>query len=215
MKKIIILGGGTFSYVRNHLALCAPAFGTTARNLHSALGGYANNAHLVLTKMADNSSMLITNEDVEQYIDTLLEDKEVGIIILNIAFSFFSGQIGDIKSDKHAESIKTSKGECWMRLLPENKIIVKIKEKRPDIFLVGFKTTTNKDVTEQFVIGSNMLKKTNCDLVVVNDAVTKDNIIVTPNNEFFGHTTNRNTILRELSEVIRKKVMDNGSVENN
>ena len=33
MKKIYILGGGTFNYVRNHLALAAPAFGETARKL--------------------------------------------------------------------------------------------------------------------------------------------------------------------------------------
>ena len=26
-EKIYILGGGTFNYVRNHLALAAPAFG--------------------------------------------------------------------------------------------------------------------------------------------------------------------------------------------
>lgn len=29
-KRVEILGGGTFSYVRNHLAICAPAFGETA-----------------------------------------------------------------------------------------------------------------------------------------------------------------------------------------
>lgn len=34
MKKIIILGGGTFSPIRNHLSLCAPAFGTTAKYLY-------------------------------------------------------------------------------------------------------------------------------------------------------------------------------------
>jgi len=33
MKKIIIYGGGTFSPIRNHLSLCATAFGTTARKL--------------------------------------------------------------------------------------------------------------------------------------------------------------------------------------
>ena len=208
MKKIIVLGGGTFSYVRNHLAICAPAFGDTARTIHSILGGLANNAHLVLTKMADTTSNLVTNEDVEKYIDTLLEDQEVGTIILNVAFADFSGQIGNTESGKHAERLKTSAGEHWVRLVPQAKVISKIKEKRPDIFLVGFKTTTNKEVQEQFDIGTEMLKKSKCNLVLANDTVTRNNIIVTPENEFFGFTKNRNTVLRELCETIRKVVVE-------
>lgn len=33
MKKIVLIGGGTFSHVRNHLSLAAPAFGTTVKTL--------------------------------------------------------------------------------------------------------------------------------------------------------------------------------------
>ena len=32
-KKISILGGGTNTYISNHLALSAPAYGTTAKTL--------------------------------------------------------------------------------------------------------------------------------------------------------------------------------------
>ena len=32
-KQIYIFGGGTFSHVRNHMALAAPAFGETAKRL--------------------------------------------------------------------------------------------------------------------------------------------------------------------------------------
>ena len=35
MKNIDIIGGGTVSHVRNHLALCAPAYGTTSRQLET------------------------------------------------------------------------------------------------------------------------------------------------------------------------------------
>ena len=34
-KSVIILGGGTFSHISNHLALSAPAFGSTAKQLYS------------------------------------------------------------------------------------------------------------------------------------------------------------------------------------
>src|ERR1035437_10020626 len=167
MKKTIILGGGTFAYIRNHLALCAPAFGNTARKIHSLLGA-DNNVRLILTKMADPSSLLVTNQDVEKEVDSLLEDKEVGAIILNVAFADFSGHIGNVESGKHADRLKTSAGEHWVRLVPQAKIISKIKEKRPDIFLVGFKTTTGKEVQQQFDIGLEMLKKSKCNLVLAN-----------------------------------------------
>ena len=34
MKKVHVIGGGTFSDIRTHLALCAPAFGYTAKKLN-------------------------------------------------------------------------------------------------------------------------------------------------------------------------------------
>ena len=60
MRRTIILGGGTFQPIRNHLSLSAPAFGTTARILHVLIP----NSELVLTKMADYTSTLMSNEDL-------------------------------------------------------------------------------------------------------------------------------------------------------
>lgn len=69
MKNIHILGGGTFSYVRSHMALAAPAFGNTARDIAGMM--YRSDdfnlydIHLTLTKMADYRSDIVTNQDVE------------------------------------------------------------------------------------------------------------------------------------------------------
>lgn len=63
-KNIHIFGGGTFSHVRSHLALAAPAFGTTARNIWLKL--HENTEYQVyseLTKMASISSDMVTNDD--------------------------------------------------------------------------------------------------------------------------------------------------------
>ena len=58
MKKIAILGGGTFSPVRNHLSLCAPAFGTTARQIQDFLNSRPQSAYydvqIYLIKMLKN-----------------------------------------------------------------------------------------------------------------------------------------------------------------
>ena len=60
-KKIVILGGGTNTYISNHLALSAPAYGTTAKTLANKFRRHEENkmeVDLYLTKMASSDSML-------------------------------------------------------------------------------------------------------------------------------------------------------------
>jgi hypothetical protein len=199
MKKILILGGGTFEPIRNHFSLSAPAFGTTARKLNELIP----NSELILTKMADYNSNLITNNDVENYIDELLDDKNIGTIILNIAFcDFKSMPIDNIENGLKSERLKTSDGNLILELTPTDKVISKIRIKRPDIFLVGFKTTTNKSSDEQFLIALQMMKKTKCNLVLANDTVNKRNMIITPEESIYAETYDRNFALKELSDII-------------
>jgi len=54
-RKIVILGGGTFQPVRNHLALAAPAFGETAKTLKMLIRDHQR-VSLILTKMASDIS---------------------------------------------------------------------------------------------------------------------------------------------------------------
>lgn len=113
MKRVVILGGGTFEPVRNHFALSAPAFGNTAIKLHKLIP----NSELVLTKMADRNSNLKSNSDVENYIDQLLEDQNVGTIILNVAFcDFKSLPIDGIENGFHSERLKTANGNFSLEL---------------------------------------------------------------------------------------------------
>ena len=52
-KKIVILGGGTNTYISNHLALSAPAYGTTAKTLANKFRRHEENkmeVDLYLTK---------------------------------------------------------------------------------------------------------------------------------------------------------------------
>ena len=198
-RRIVILGGGTFQPVRNHLALAAPAFGSTAKDLKRL---HIQDAELFLTKMAHSKSKLVTNEDVERCIDELLEDKTVGTIILNVAFCDFKAKpIDGIENDFHGERLETSKGDLTLELTPTEKIIKKIRIKRPDIFLVGFKTTTNKTSDEQFLIGLKMMKSVKCNLVLANDTVTRNNMIITAEETIYGETTDRAAVLKELAEM--------------
>lgn len=204
-KKTIIIGGGTFQPIRNHLSLSAPAFGTTAKFLYEELLN-TQNSFLYLTKMADNSSNLVTNEDVAILIDKLIKDKEVGTIILNVAFCDYKAKpINGIDSDFHGDRLKTENGDISIDLTPTDKIISKIRIERPDIFLVGFKTTTNKTSEEQFAIALKMMKKTKCNLVLANDTVTRNNMVLTPEETIYGESKNRNDTLSVLVQMINMR----------
>lgn len=200
--RTIILGGGTFQPVRNHFSLAAPAFGTTARKLNQMIEG----SELYLTKMADPNSKLVTNKDVSDFIDTLLDDYSVNTIILNVAFcDFKSKPIDGIENGFHSERLLTSEGEFNLTLTPTEKVIKKIRLKRPDIFLVGFKTTTNKSPEDQFLTGLKMMKSTKCNLVLCNDTVTRNNLIITPEESIYGQTTDRDKSLKELVDIINMR----------
>lgn len=198
MSKILIIGGGTFQPIANHLSLAAPAFGTTAKQLHQLIP----NSELVLTKMADSTSKLSTNEDVESFLTEELKSVDLKAVILNVAFCDFKYPNGDF----HAERLLTADGDISLGFTPASKVIKKIRIERPDIFLVGFKTTTNKTVDEQFLIGLKMMKSTKCNLVLANDVNTRKNIIITPEETYYGETTDRNAALAELVEIFNSRL---------
>lgn len=112
-RRFYILSGGTFSDIRPHLALAAPAFGKIGRTLLPLLteafvttGQSDVTVELILTRMAlggtdrDEASQallaraglhdLLTNEDVAQLLETLTSDPETRGIILTTALTDFN-----------------------------------------------------------------------------------------------------------------------------
>lgn len=201
MRKTIIIGGGTFNHIRSHLSLATPAFGTTAKKIHELMP-YAD---LILTKMAEPSSKIITNRDLDAYTNNILEDKNVGTIIFNAAVCDFDGQIGDVAGDKYAERLRTSDGDVVMNLTPATKIISKIRRKRPDIFLVAFKTTAGMNFSDQCFTALKMMKKSKCNLVLANDVITRNNSIITPEESFYHIGEDRDKALQELVEMAKMR----------
>ena len=198
-KKIVILGGGTFNHVRAHLALATPAFGETARQLEQMCKDRFTNmdVELILTKMADYRSTIVTNDDVLNYVrDHIVFDYHTKIVFFNAAMTDFTGSIDDELPSKTGQRLE-SKFQHNMILTAAEKVIGKIRNDwydfnvetmefvkrqngRKDIFLIGFKTTTNASKKEMFEKGLNLCKKASCNLVLVNDIATRTNMIVTP-----------------------------------
>lgn len=179
MSQIHIFGGGTISHVRSHLALCAPAYGGTARKLVEELTrrGLGAQVSLELTRMAEHTSDLETNDDVARRVARLLNDPNVKAIVFNVALCDFEGQIGCTPSGKYAFRLKSRDGSgVTMRLKPAAKVLATIKAARPDIYLVGFKTTTGDGVDQQVGLARRQIAETGADLVVANDTGTRVNI---------------------------------------
>jgi hypothetical protein len=226
MKNIDIIGGGTVSHVRNHLALCAPAYGTTARQLETivwtltrgfaatlAFGGpdeYSIRKHL--TKMAGGD--LETNEDVSKLVDQLIANPDTKIIFFNPALVDYDGSVTTegpagyswndsipTRSGKYEERLKTAEGQQKMLITPTAKILGKIRRSRKDIFLVAFKTTSGATEDEQFLTGLHLLKTNSCNLVLANDTKTRMNMIITPEQARYYVTNERAAALHGLVEM--------------
>lgn len=203
MKKLIVIGGGTFNYVRNHLALAAPAFGRTARRLEEICKERFKDmeVELHLTKMADPTSLLVTNDDLRDLVVKLKEDMSTKVIFFNAAVCDYKGLVDWIPSSKHSNRLKTSEGVKEMQLLPSDKIIADIRKGRKDIFVIGFKTTTDATEKEQYLAGLDMMKRSSCNLVLANDTINYKNMIITPEEAKYSVSYDRDKVLTELVDM--------------
>jgi hypothetical protein len=212
-KLVYVIGGGTISYVRNHLALCAPAFGTTARKIAELAKAHDDSMDVLLhlTKMAEPTSEIVTNEDLRKLVLKIIADLRTKIVFWNPAVVDFEGKVGRVDSGKHAQRLKTSDAlgdlSYRMTLSPTEKILDGIRNgwsehgQRKDIFLVSFKTTTDATPEEQYKAGLDLLKRTSSNLVLANDTVTRNNMIIVPEEAAYKVTTDRDAVLKELVEM--------------
>jgi DNA / pantothenate metabolism flavoprotein len=193
-KKIHVVGGGTVSHIKNHFAVCAPAYGATARKIFNLFKESETKLEPVLhlTKMAGGES-LETNQDISDLIDKLVEDVATKIVVLNAALCDFEGA-----GDKYSGRFSTKEGDISLNLTPAPKVINKIRKKRKDIFAVGFKTTCGADIQAQYLAGLDLLKSASLNLVLANDTKTRMNMIITPEEAKYCVTNDRDLVLKEL-----------------
>lgn len=216
-RKIYVVGGGSISHVRNHLALAAPAYGGTARRIAELAGIFWGglDVDLRLTRMADPQSPVETVEDLEKLANEIVEDFNTKIVFWTPAVVDFRGSIeeGDGYTDPQTPSGKysqrlSSKYGYTMNLGPNRKIVSKFRKDavagmspRKDIFAIACKTTTGATPQEQYDAGLRLLKENSLNLVLANDTVTRNNMIITPEEASYCETTDRETVIRELMEM--------------
>ncbi|TAL39148.1 MAG: hypothetical protein EPN97_03055 [Alphaproteobacteria bacterium] len=198
---IHVVGGGTIVHVRNHLALAAPAYGSTAREIAGICSRGGQGVRLTLTRMADPSSEYETNDDMARLASEIVANKNTKIVFWNPAICDFTGQVGDVTPARKAQRLKSRAGAQVMNLTPAEKIVATIRKERKDIFLVAFKTTTGATEDEMYVAGLKLMKGSHINLVLVNDVVTRMNMIVTPEEARYHVTDERVEALEGLVEM--------------
>jgi hypothetical protein len=213
-KLVHVIGGGTISHVRTHLALCVPAYGITARKITEFSKEHSDKMDVILhlTKMADNSSFIETNDDLKNLVMELVDDLKTKIVFWNPAVVDFDGVIGEVESGKYSDRLKTADHDGVaqsydLKLTPSEKLLDLIRnggegrKPRKDIFLVSFKTTSGATPDEQYRAGLNMLKRSSSNLVLANDVVTRLNMVIVPEEASYHVTTNRDEALKGLVEM--------------
>ncbi len=209
-KQVHVIGGGTVSHIRGHLALCAPAYGKTARKLAGLAKKYFTqmDVRLHLSKIAagganEFGTNFETNDDLKKLLDDVVKSPETKVIFMNAAVCDFDGSFGDGDSGKHQPRVSTSDGVRALTLTPAEKLLPAIRRNRKDIFLVAFKETTGATEDEQYLAALNLCKAASANLVLANDIVTRNNIIVTPEEARYcsGMGYTRDEVLEELVEM--------------
>lgn len=174
MTKVVIIGGGTFNHISCHLSLAAPAFGTTARQLAGIYKAQGVDVELVLTKMADHTSKIVTNEDLANKIAQIAEDPDVSVVVMNAA-------VCDFEMDSPSEEQRLSSACDYPVMLKgiSGKIVKEFTKLRPDVVVVGFKTTSGARWTTQLSKAAMSLESNGLDIVMANDVTTKNNMVLT------------------------------------
>lgn len=208
-RRIHIFGGGTVEHVRPHLALCAPAYGGTARRLaamfKTAIPGHE--VHLELTRMA--GGRMETAAHVSDRLADLVADPATHIIVMSAALCDFVGEVARplatglfvVESDPlpPLQCGRLSSAEAHLlELRPLPKLIDTVRQVRKDIFLIGFKTTVGVGEDHQFHEALKLLKRASCNLVLGNDLQTRRNMVVTPEQSRYAVTERREDALLEL-----------------
>jgi hypothetical protein len=143
---------------------------------------------------------LETNDDVDKLVDEIIADDTTRIVFFNVAMCDWIPANPD--AGKYAQRLKTKEHDkLTLELKPAPKIINKIRATRKDIFLVGWKTTTNATEDEQYLAALDLCKRASCNLVMANDTVTRMNMVVTPEEARYHVTDDRERALVGLVDM--------------
>lgn len=193
-SSIRIFGGGTLLPVKQDLALTAISYGNTSKAILALCQAHDKKAELQLTWFADPTSSIHTLNDVEGVARGYIADPQTKIVFWNPTM---------VEYPEHTLFLTNEDGDPVLSSpLPDPQRIPRfIKDKRPDIFLVVFQTTSGLTVEEQKENALILLKKTSANIVFAKDTSTEWNMVVTAEQSVYHQTTDKEVALAGLVEM--------------
>lgn len=193
-SSIRIFGGGTLLPVKQDLALTAISYGNTSKAILALCQAHDKKAELQLTWFADPTSSIHTISDVEGVARGYIADPHTKIVFWNPTV---------VEYPDHTLFLTNEDGDPVLSSpLPDPQRIPRfIKDKRPDIFLVVFQTTSGLNPEEQKATALTLLKKTNANMVFAKDTATEWNMVVGSEQSVYHQTTDKEVALAGLVEM--------------
>lgn len=193
-SSIRIFGGGTLLPVKQDLALTAISYGNTSKAILALCQAHDKKAELQLTWFADPTSSIHTLNDVEGVARGYIADPQTKIVFWNPTV---------VEYPDHTLFLTNEDGDPVLSSpLPDPQRIPRfIKDKRPDIFLVVFQTSSGLTIEEQKESALVLLKKTNANMVFAKDTSTEWNLVVTAEQSVYHQTTDKEVALAGLVEM--------------
>ncbi|MBD3205370.1 bifunctional phosphopantothenoylcysteine decarboxylase/phosphopantothenate--cysteine ligase CoaBC [Candidatus Bathyarchaeota archaeon] len=206
-KKILITAGPTRAYIDAFRYITNPSSGKMGISIAEIAKKLGADVTLVygpgtITPPQNLKTIRVeTTEDMLEAVTFELREKEYNSIILSAAASDYG------LSERILQKTPSGRDEWVLKLKPLPKIIEKVKEIRPNIFLIGFKA--EYDISDEELINRAYarLKDVDMDLIVANDVSRTGAGFGTDTNEVFIIDSRKNvkyynTTKKEIAEKI-------------
>jgi phosphopantothenoylcysteine decarboxylase/phosphopantothenate--cysteine ligase len=163
-KRVIVTGGATMESIDPIRVLTNRASGRTGVAL--AQEAFQRGADVVLVHPGIMGLFGITEvaaESAHEMISKVLDEMDKGCDLL-----VSSAAISDYTLEVLGSKIKSGQ-ELSLNLKPTAKLLQKVREKYPDMDIIGYKAETHVSESELLSSGRELLRKYNLSMVVAND----------------------------------------------
>ncbi len=196
-KKILITGGATREYLDDVRFLSNPSTGYSALQIVKVLSNYGADILFILGEgnMIDIKTLNVPVKVVRSTQDMLeLVQKEISSgydAFISVA------AVSDYSPSYHSGKIPSLQENLIIDLNPTPKILKSIREKYPDLFIVGYKAEVGLDQDSLIKRGEEFLHKNNIQIVCANWVGVSDKGFVARTNEVF--------VIRQNNKIIHLK----------
>ena len=210
-KKVLISRGGTFEPIDSVRGITNKSSGKMGLALAKQAYILGADVTLIVANVSVEISPLfnvISVETAEQMADAIFN------VVRDFDIFISTAAVSDFKVVQYKNKKIDSESSLSINLKPTVKIIRKIKQINPDIFLVGFKAEFNISRDEIIYCARKQINDAGTDIVVANDVSNKDcnfgsdknEVLIIDDDVLYVPLANKDEIAKTIMNVISEKV---------